>query len=86
MGVFDLQASKLTEQVGFDPATLMSPTIGTTMNGNINYQDSIRDVSHSMRIYKGKIFLLVSFDLWPGTVRLTQAFHRVEMKFVSALF
>lgn len=59
MGVFDLRERKLVEQLKFDFSSLMSPSIANTVNGNVNYQNSIRDVSHSMRIYKGKIFLLV---------------------------
>ncbi|XP_006461129.1 hypothetical protein AGABI2DRAFT_221648 [Agaricus bisporus var. bisporus H97] len=67
MGVFDLRERKLVEQLKFDFSSLMSPSIANTVNGNINYQNSIRDVSHSMRIYKGKIFLLVS-EIRVGTL------------------
>ena len=60
MGVYDLQTSKMIECVEFDSSMLMSPTIGHRVNGKVNYQDSGMEVAHSMRIYKGKIFLLVS--------------------------
>jgi hypothetical protein len=65
MGVFDLREARLIEQLKFDFSSLMSPSIANTMNGNVNYQNSIRDISHSMRIYKGKIFLLVGFTFIP---------------------
>ncbi|KAJ3575088.1 hypothetical protein NP233_g1320 [Leucocoprinus birnbaumii] len=68
MGVYDLHASKMIEQVQFDVSTLMSPTIGHTVNGKVNYQDSVKDVAHSMRIYKGKIFLLGRSDIRVGTL------------------
>lgn len=70
IGVYDLQASKLIEQVEFDASTLMTPTLGLTTNGNTTYQDSVRDISHSMRVYKGKIFLLVSNPLSGFTCQL----------------
>jgi len=60
MGVYDLQTSKMIERIEFDFSTLMSPTIGHTENGKVNHQDSGMEVAHSIRIYKGKIFLLVS--------------------------
>jgi hypothetical protein len=50
----------MIEQIKFDASSLMSLTIGHTANERANYQDSAREVAHSMRIYKGKIFLLVS--------------------------
>jgi len=60
MGVYDLQTSKMIERIEFDSSTLMSPTTGNAANGKVNDQDSGMEVAHSMRIYKGKLFLLVS--------------------------
>ena len=34
--------------------------IGHTINGAFSYTDATGDVAHSVRTYKGKIFLLVS--------------------------
>ncbi|KAF9450435.1 hypothetical protein P691DRAFT_810376 [Macrolepiota fuliginosa MF-IS2] len=68
MSVYDLQASKLIERVQFDASTLMSPTIGSTVNGSVSYRDSVRDVAHSVRIYKGKIFLLGRNEIRVGTL------------------
>lgn len=68
MGVYDLKASKMIERVHFDASSLMSPTIGHTVNGQVNYQDSVKEVAHSMRIYKGKIFLLGRNDIRVGTL------------------
>ncbi|KXN92455.1 hypothetical protein AN958_08014, partial [Leucoagaricus sp. SymC.cos] len=64
MGVYDLQVSKMIEQVHFDASTLMSSTVGHTAD----HQDSVKEVAHSMRIYKGKIFLLGRNDIRVGTL------------------
>lgn len=70
MGVYDLQTSQMIERVRFDSSTLMSPTISHTANGKINHQDSATEVAHSMHVYKGKIFLLVSGFTPAGQVSL----------------
>lgn len=51
---------KLVEHVYFDGLSLISPTLSSTVNGSVSYSESVSDVSHSLRVYKGKIFLLVS--------------------------
>jgi hypothetical protein len=65
--VYDVYVSKLIERVQFDGLSLLSPSPSLTTNGALPHLDSVGDVSHSMRVYKGKIFLLVShvLPLWP---------------------
>lgn len=58
--VYDVYVQKLVERVQFDGLALISPTLSSTVNGSVSYLDSVSDVSHSIRVYKGKIFLLVS--------------------------
>ncbi len=58
--VYDVQTFRMVEHVLFDAWTLVSPLLAHTTNGSVSYTDAITEVSHSMRIYKGKIFLLVS--------------------------
>lgn len=59
MSVYDIQLSKLVEKTAYDGLSLMSPTLNMTTNASITYADSVADVSHSLRVYKGKIFALV---------------------------
>ncbi|KAJ2918520.1 hypothetical protein MD484_g1843, partial [Candolleomyces efflorescens] len=58
MGVYDIHSSNLVEKASFDGLSLMSPTLNMTSNGSVKYADSVADVAHSFRTYKGKIFLL----------------------------
>ncbi|KAI0029978.1 Golgi CORVET complex core vacuolar protein 8-domain-containing protein [Vararia minispora EC-137] len=64
--VYDVNTQKLVEHVPFTPSSLISPTLGLTVNGAISYSDSLGDVAHSVRIYKGKIFLLHREDVQVG--------------------
>ncbi|KAF8070487.1 Golgi CORVET complex core vacuolar protein 8-domain-containing protein [Lyophyllum atratum] len=56
--VYDIHASKVIESVPFDGLSLVSPSLSSTVNGTVSYADSVGDVAHSLRVYKGKIFLL----------------------------
>lgn len=58
--VFDVRTLKAVERVKFNAVSLISPSLGYTSNGAIPYTESVSDVAHSIRVYKGKIFLLVS--------------------------
>lgn len=62
MSVYDIHLSKLVEKTGYDGLSLMSPTLNMTTNASITYADSVSDVAHSLRVYKGKIFALVCSD------------------------
>lgn len=59
MSVYDIKLSKLVEKTAYDGLSLMSPTLNMTTNASIAYTDSISDVAHSLRVYKGKMFALV---------------------------
>jgi hypothetical protein len=57
--VYDVQTRELVEHVDFDPSSLVSPTIAHATNGVFSYMGTTGDIAHSVRTYKGKIFLLV---------------------------
>lgn len=59
--VYDMPTFRMVECVLFDAWTLVSPLLAHTTNGSVSYTDAISEVSHSLRIYKGKIFVLVSY-------------------------
>ncbi|KAJ7462355.1 Golgi CORVET complex core vacuolar protein 8-domain-containing protein [Mycena galericulata] len=68
LNVYDSRMSKLVEHVQFDGLSLVSPTLSSTVNGAIPYADSVGDVAHSIRVYKGKIFLLGREYVQAGTL------------------
>jgi len=57
--VYDVRGMTMVEAVQFDSSSLVSPSLGFTGNGSISYSESVKDVAHSIRAYKGKLFLLV---------------------------
>ena len=59
--VYDVHTAKLVEHVLFDAWSLVSPILGHTTTGTVEYMDAVTEVAHSVRSYKGKIFLLVSY-------------------------
>lgn len=61
--VHDVLTLNRIEQIRFDASSLVSPTMGYTSNGALSYSDSLGDIAHSVRAYKGKVFLLVSYFL-----------------------
>ncbi|KAJ7346672.1 lateendosome to vacuole transport-family protein [Mycena albidolilacea] len=68
LNVYDSRVSKLVEHVQFDGLALISPTLSGTVNGAVAYADSVGDVAHSIRVYKGKIFLLGREYVQAGTL------------------
>ncbi|KAJ7132765.1 Golgi CORVET complex core vacuolar protein 8-domain-containing protein [Mycena crocata] len=68
LNVYDSRVAKLVEHVQFDGLALVSPTLSSTVNGAIPYADSVGDVAHSIRVYKGKIFLLGREYVQAGTL------------------
>ena len=52
LGVYDLNHSRLIEQIAFDGLSLAVPS-----EGPVDPDNDI--VAHSLRVYKGKLFLLV---------------------------
>ncbi|KAF7288694.1 Lateendosome to vacuole transport-family protein [Mycena chlorophos] len=68
LSVYDVRQSKLVEEVLFDGLSLVSPTLASTVDGSVTYSDSVGNVAHSLRIYKGKIFLLGRDFVQAGTL------------------
>ncbi|KAI0301028.1 Golgi CORVET complex core vacuolar protein 8-domain-containing protein [Multifurca ochricompacta] len=66
--VYDVHTRTLLEHVHFDPSSLVSPTIAHTVNGAYSYLDATGDIAHSVRTYKGKIFLLGRHEMQVGTL------------------
>ena len=58
--IYDIRTFKLVEREPFDAWSLVSPVLSHTTNGTITYSDAVSEVAHSVRVYKGKVFLLVS--------------------------
>lgn len=58
--VVDVRTMKAIESVPFNSLGLLSPTLVYTHSNSLAYQDSIRDIHHSIKTYKGKLFTLVS--------------------------
>lgn len=58
--IYQPPVTKPIESVPFTTLDLTSPTVFSTANERMPYADPIADIAHSMRVYKGKIFLLVS--------------------------
>ncbi|CDO69139.1 hypothetical protein BN946_scf185042.g41 [Trametes cinnabarina] len=56
--IYDIRSFKLVERESFDAWTLVSPVLSHTTNGSLAYSDAVSEVAHSVRVYKGKIFLL----------------------------
>lgn len=57
--MYDLSRTKVIEQISFDGLSLISPSLRLTVSGATSYSESVGDVAHSIRVYKGKIFILV---------------------------
>ncbi|KAH9961560.1 Golgi CORVET complex core vacuolar protein 8-domain-containing protein [Russula dissimulans] len=67
--VYDVQTQALVEHVQFDSSLLVSPTtIAHATNGAFSYPDATGDIAHSVRTYKGKIFLLSRNEVQVGTL------------------
>ncbi|KAJ4483375.1 Golgi CORVET complex core vacuolar protein 8-domain-containing protein, partial [Lentinula aciculospora] len=66
--VYDLNRSKIIEKILFDGLSLMSPSLGLTASGATSYSESVGDIAHSIRVYKGKIFLLGRERVQVGTL------------------
>lgn len=68
LSIYDVHGMKMVEAVRFDSSSLVSPSLGSTGNGSISYSESVRDIAHSIRTYKGKFFLLGRQELFVGTL------------------
>ncbi|KAF9241625.1 Golgi CORVET complex core vacuolar protein 8-domain-containing protein [Melanogaster broomeanus] len=68
LSVCDTRTCKVVEHVHFDASALASPSLSSTTNGSVPYSESLYDITHSIRAYKGKIFLLGREGLQVGTL------------------
>ena len=76
--IYDVRTFKLVEREPYDAWSLVSPILSHTTNGTITYSDAVSEVAHSVRVYKGKIFLLVS-PMYLTRIRGVHAFnHRAN--------
>ncbi|KAI0633251.1 Golgi CORVET complex core vacuolar protein 8-domain-containing protein [Trametes polyzona] len=66
--IYDIRTFKLVEREHFDAWTLVSPVLSHTTNGSLTYSDAVSEVAHSVRVYKGKIFLLGQHGVQVGTL------------------
>ncbi|KAK0460978.1 Golgi CORVET complex core vacuolar protein 8-domain-containing protein [Desarmillaria tabescens] len=66
--VYDVHVSKPVEKVPFDGFSLVSPSLKHTVKGSMAYPDCASDVAHSIRVYKGKVFLLGRENFRVGTL------------------
>lgn len=57
--VHDVNTKRLVERSCFSAQSLTSPKLSQTTSGDVTNADPIRDVSHSIWVYKTKIFVLV---------------------------
>lgn len=58
LAVYDLTSKSLVEKVDFDAPSLMVSFKAS--EGNVLDPSGVDSIAHSLRIYKGKLFLLVS--------------------------
>ncbi|EGN99739.1 hypothetical protein SERLA73DRAFT_88352 [Serpula lacrymans var. lacrymans S7.3] len=82
--VYDVHTSKLTEQVQFSAASLVSPSLPYTSNGSIPYYESICDIAHSGRgslqvgtllTWADKILSLVEEGDFLSAIELTRSYY-----------
>ncbi|KAI0775842.1 Golgi CORVET complex core vacuolar protein 8-domain-containing protein [Trametes elegans] len=66
--IYDIRTFKLVEREPFDAWTLVSPVLSHTTNGSVTYSDAVSEVAHSVRMYKGKLFLLGQHGVQVGTL------------------
>ncbi|KAH9485420.1 Vacuolar protein sorting-associated protein 8-like protein [Psilocybe cubensis] len=64
LGIYDIKLSRLVEQAAFNSLTLVSPRT----HGDDDPGQESHIVSHSIRVYKGKIFVLKKDRLMVGTL------------------
>ncbi|RPD57488.1 hypothetical protein L227DRAFT_631711 [Lentinus tigrinus ALCF2SS1-6] len=66
--IYDIRTFKLVESEPFEAWSLVSPVLSHTTNGTLTYSDAVSEVAHSVRVYKGKIFLLGQQGVQVGTL------------------
>ncbi|RDX54849.1 hypothetical protein OH76DRAFT_1397161 [Lentinus brumalis] len=66
--IYDVRTFKLVEREPFEAWSLVSPILSHTTNGTLTYSDAVSEVAHSVRVYKGKVFLLGQQGVQVGTL------------------
>ncbi|CCL98684.1 uncharacterized protein FIBRA_00686 [Fibroporia radiculosa] len=66
--VYDIRTGRLVEKVSYDAWSLVSPILSHTTTGSVSYSDTVTDVAHSVRVYKGKIFIMTQSEIQVGTL------------------
>ncbi|KAI0709566.1 Golgi CORVET complex core vacuolar protein 8-domain-containing protein [Cerioporus squamosus] len=66
--IHDVRTFRLVEREPFEAWSLVSPILSHTTNGTLTYSDAVSEVAHSVRVYKGKIFLLGQQGVQVGTL------------------
>lgn len=59
--VYDVHTRQIIERSDFNASSLVNPQLGHATSSAFQYPGSLLDVSHSMRVYKGKVFILVRY-------------------------
>lgn len=62
--ILDIRSFMAIEHVLFDALRLASPSHVGINPGTVPFQDSVCDIQHSVHVYKGKIFVMVSLMLF----------------------
>ncbi|KAF8973231.1 vacuolar protein sorting-associated protein [Flammula alnicola] len=65
LGVYDMKLCRLVEEVHFDGLSLISPT---AIRADGTMDSDMDSVAHSLRVYKGKMFMLKQDRLTVGTL------------------
>jgi hypothetical protein len=63
-----VQNSELVERIQFDIQLLVSPSFAFSTSSAVSH---VGDIAHSVRVYKGRIFILVGFAVLPSQLSLT---------------
>ena len=82
--VYDVNKCSLVESERFDAWSLVSPILSHTTTGALSYSDAVSEVAHSVRVYKGKIFLLVRSKLLPALLAFADLAYRDNIQYKSA--
>jgi hypothetical protein len=53
----------MIERADFDAGSLVNPRMTHEQNASFQYAGNVGNVAHSLRVYKGRLFLLVCVSL-----------------------
>ncbi|KAM6502245.1 Golgi CORVET complex core vacuolar protein 8 domain containing protein [Amanita muscaria] len=66
--VYDVHKGSFVEHVSFDATALVDPLWSSVSTGDPNTSSALGTVAHSVRVYKGKVFLLCRDKILVGTL------------------